>query len=95
MAEGQSKKLVNIFDKLGMIENFGTEIPWTFDAYKNEEKQPVFEATENFFYVTLPNLNYVQNDQINELDLKILKAIHNNPGIKVPEILRNLTNDGN
>ena len=95
MAAGQSKKLVNIFDKLGMIENFGTGIPWTFDTYKNEEKQPVFEATENFFYVTLPNLNYVQNDQINELDLIILKAIHNNPGIKVPEILRNLTNDGN
>lgn len=37
----------------------------------------------------------MQNDQINELDLIILKAIHNNPGIKVPEILRNLTNDGN
>ena len=35
------------------------------------------------------------NDQINELDLIILKAIHNNPGIKVSEILRNLTNDGN
>lgn len=77
------------------MKNFGTGIPRTFDAYKNEGKQPVFEATENFCYVTLPNLNYVKNDQINELDLKILKAIHNNPGIKVPEILRNLTNDGN
>lgn len=97
----RNHKLVNIFDKLGLIENFGTGIPRTFDAYKNEEKQPVFEATENFFYVTLPNLNYSENDQINdqindrinELDLIILKAIHNNPGIKVPEILRNLTND--
>ena len=29
------------------------------------------------------------------MDLIILKAIHNNPGIKVSEILRNLTNDGN
>lgn len=93
----RNHKLVNIFDKLGLIKNFGTGIPRTFDAYKNEEKQPVFEATENFFYVTLPNLNYSENDQINdrinELDLIILKAIHNNPGIKVPEILRNLTND--
>lgn len=53
-----------------MDENFGTGIPRTFDAYKNEEKQPVFEATENFFCVTLPNLNYLENDQINELDLK-------------------------
>lgn len=53
----------------------------------------MFEATENFFYVTLPNLNYLENNQINELDLRILKAIYNNPGIKVPEILRNLRND--
>ena len=29
------------------------------------------------------------------MDLKILKVIHNNPRIKVSEILQNLTNDGN
>lgn len=85
----RNHKLVNIFDKLGLIENFVKGIPRTFDAYKNEEKQPVFEATENFFYVTFPNLNYLENDQINELDLKILKAIHSNPEIKVSEILKN------
>ena len=83
----------------GIRQHYSTGIPRTFDAYKNEEKQPRFEATENFFYVTLPNLNYAQNDQINdqinELDLIILKEIHNNPGIKVLEILRNLTHDGN
>ena len=28
------------------------------------------------------------------MDLKILKVIHNNPRIKVSEILQNLTNDG-
>ena len=59
-------KLVNIFDKLRLIENFGTGIPRTFDAYKNELKQSVFEATQNFFYVTLLNLNYLENDQIND-----------------------------
>ena len=89
--------LVNIFDKLGLIENFGTGIPRTFDAYKNEERQPVFEATENFFYVILPNLNYSNNDQINdqinELDLQILKIIYNNPGIKVLGISQNLSSD--
>lgn len=37
----------------------------------------------------------MENDQINELDLKILKAIYSNPGIKVSEILQNLINDGN
>ena len=93
----RNHKLVNIFDKLGLIENFGTGIPRTFDAYKNEERQPVFEATENFFYVILPNLNYSNNDQINdqinELDLQILKIIYNNPGIKVLGISQNLSSD--
>lgn len=94
----RNHKLVNIFDKLGLIENFGTGIPRTFDAYKYEERQPIFEATENFFYVTLPNLNYMDddqiNDQINELDLKILNIIYTNPGIKVLSIKeRLLAND--
>lgn len=41
-------KLVNIFDKLDLIENFGTGIPRTLDAYKGEKRQPVFEAAEIF-----------------------------------------------
>ena len=57
----------------------------------------MFEATENFFYVILPNLNYSNNDQINdqinELDLQILKIIYNNPGIKVLGISQNLSSD--
>lgn len=86
----RNHKLVNIFDKLGLIENSGTGIPRTFDAYRNEERQPIFEATENFFYVTLPNLNYVDSDQINDLDLKILNIIYTNPGIKVLAIQERL-----
>lgn len=42
----------------------------------------MFEVMENFFYVTLPNLNYLENDQINELDLKILSIIYTNPELK-------------
>lgn len=86
--------LVSIFDKLGLIENFGTGIPRTMDAYKDTDRKPVFEATDNFFYVTLPNLNYHEadqlkapvNNQIKDRDLSILKVIHDNPGIKVSEI---------
>lgn len=47
----RNHRLVNIFDKLGLIENFGTGIPRTLDAYANEQRKPLFEATENFFYV--------------------------------------------
>ncbi|WP_270639864.1 ATP-binding protein [Longibaculum muris] len=93
----RNHKLVNIFDKLGLIENFGTGIPRTLDAYANEQRKPLFEATENFFYVTLPNLNYKVDDQINdqihdqinELDLVILQTIFNHPGIKASEIKKN------
>ena len=61
----RNHKLVNIFDKLRLIENFGIGILRTFYAYKDEKRRPIFEATENFFYVTLPNLNYLDDDQIN------------------------------
>lgn len=96
----RNRKLVNVFDKLGLIENFGTGIPRTLDAYAKEERKPIFEATENFFYVTLPNLNYVDvdqiydqiNDQINDFDLTILQIIFENPGIKVPAIHDKLLN---
>lgn len=87
----RNHKLVNIFDKLGFIENFGTGIPRTLDAYANEQRKPLFEATDNFFYVTLPNLNYASDDQINELDLAILQVIYHNPGVKVPAIYNELS----
>ena len=54
----------------------------------------MFEATENLFYVTLPNLNYKEddqiNDQINDLDLAILQIIFKYPGIKVSSIKEEL-----
>lgn len=87
----RNHKLVNIFDKLRLIENFGIGILRTFDAYKDEKRRPIFEATENFFYVTLPNLNYLDDDRINELDLKILNIIYINPGIKVLAIQERLS----
>ena len=97
----RNRKLVNVFDKLGLIENFGTGIPRTLDAYAKEERKPIFEATDNYFYVTLPNLNYTGydqindkiNDQINNFDLAILQIIFENPGIKVPTIQNKLLND--
>ncbi|MGX8835172.1 ATP-binding protein [Amedibacillus sp. YH-ame6] len=94
----RNDKLVHVFDKLGLIENFGTGIPRTLLAYENERVQPNFETSDNFFSVVLPNLNGIKNDQINDeindeindkindLDLEVLKVISHNPGIKVPDI---------
>ena len=88
----RNPKLVHILDKLGLVENFGTGIPRTIEAYANTGKEPIFEASDNFFYVTLPNLNYTDeiNDNISDLGLEILKLIKSKPGVKVPEIVDTL-----
>lgn len=45
----RNPRLVHVFDKLGMIENFGTGIPRTIESYKNYDVKPEFKATEKFF----------------------------------------------
>lgn len=102
----RNHKLVNVFYKLGLIENFGTGIPRTLDAYANETKKPEFEASDNFFYVTLPNLNYKEEEtkedeshktldrSLSEMDLMILEVIAQNPGIKVSGIQEEMKKKG-
>ena len=56
-------------------------------------------TTENFFFVTLPNINYLKNesttdpitDPITDLGLEIMKALKLNPGIstiKLTELIQ-------
>lgn len=93
----RNTRLVHLLDKLGFIENFGTGIPKTLDAYSKFNKKPEFFDSENFFMVYLPNLNYSDqiNDQINDaisdLGLPILRFIKENPGTKVPNIYKELS----
>lgn len=82
----RNPRLVHVFDKLGMIENFGTGIPRTIESYKNYDVKPEFKATEYFFFVTLPNINYASNDSINDIGLEILKTVSKSPGISDPKI---------
>ena len=69
------------------------------ESYKNYGVKPEFKATENFFFVTLPNVNYLKNDSItdpitdpiSDLGLEIMKALKLNPGIntiKLSEIIQ-------
>ena len=89
---------VHVFDKQGMIENFGTGIPRTIYSYNNYDVKPEFKATENFFIVTLPNLNYIENesinDQINDLGLAILQILNVKPGLRIPELILEIENNG-
>ena len=82
----RNPRLVNVFNKLHLIENFGTGIPRTLQSYEGYEVKPEFRASENFFIVTLPNVNYSQNESINDLGLGILRIIKENPGINAPFI---------
>lgn len=95
----RNPRLVNVFDKLGLIENFGTGIPRTLQSYAGYDVKPEFKASENSFIVTLLNVNYhragLKADSLNnsgsrpldELGLGILKLIRNNPGINAPSIV--------
>lgn len=74
---------------------YGTGIPRTIEAYKDYPDEPFFEATENFFIVTLPNVIRSKNDRINDrisdLGLEILKSISENPGINAAELVIKLS----
>ena len=90
----RNPRLVHIFDKLGFIENFDTGIPRTIETYAGYDILPEFKDTGNFFIVTLPNINYFNNDlingQINDPGLEILKTIKLSPGINVPGLYERL-----
>ena len=62
----RNPRLVNVFDKLHLIENFGTGIPRTLQSYEAYDVKPEFKASENFFIVTLPNVNYYLIDPISD-----------------------------
>lgn len=68
------------------------------DSYNNYDVKPEFKATENFFIVTLPNLNYIENesinDQINDLGLAILQILNVKPGLRIPELILEIENNG-
>ena len=103
----RNERLVHLLDKLGLIENYGTGIPRTLNAYKGTGKEPEFYDSENFFIVYLPNLNYNDeindkindeindkiNDEINDLGLSIIRTVKSNPGIKANKIYEILSAD--
>lgn len=90
-------------NKLNYIENFGTGIPRILESYANSKQKPVFEPSENFFILKLPNLNYVDPandpandpiyDELNDFELAIMRIIKNNPGLNAPKILEILSHD--
>lgn len=92
--------LVNILNKLHYIENYGTGILRILEAYRDYNRKPEFSVGENYFILYLPNKNYVDivndpvNDSIdivdnnlNDIDLLIVRTISNNPGLNAKQLL--------
>ncbi len=79
-------------DKLGLIEYFEMGIPKILEAYKEFDVKAEFKNSGDFFMVTLPNVNYSDDDQlkaikindnIDDLDLEILRLIRAISGIDI------------
>ncbi len=54
----RNEKLANIFYCLEFIEAYGTGVRKIMDAYKDFERKPAFEVSDNAFRIILPNCNY-------------------------------------
>lgn len=61
ISSSRNPNLANIFYRLGYVESFGTGIGRIMDSYEQYDKKPIFDATENTFSITLPNMNYQEN----------------------------------
>ena len=61
----RNKKLAEIFRRLGKVEAFGYGIPTIESSYKNTSAKPLFDAAPGVFKVTLKNLNYLKDRNIN------------------------------
>ncbi len=60
VSSSRNPNLANIFYRFGYVESFGTGIGRIMDSYAKYDKKPIFEATENIFSITLPNMNYIE-----------------------------------
>lgn len=96
--------IVNIFNKLGIIENYGTGIERMFESYTPYNLKPFIDSSNSFFVVKLANVNYGvnQNDTQNEtqnetqketqksIEYEIINIIKNNNNITRKEIAEKL-----
>lgn len=65
ISESRNPNLANIFYRLKYVESFGTGIGRMVESYQNYDKKPLLLSTPNLFKVTLYNINYKKNSEIN------------------------------
>lgn len=54
----RNQRLADVFYRLRLIEAYGTGIMKINECYAEYDIEPIFEATDNAFKLTLPNVNY-------------------------------------
>lgn len=64
----RNPNLVYVLNKFNFIENYATGLKKILFAYNTYSIKPKIETTDNFFIVTLPNVNYDENsnDTLND-----------------------------
>lgn len=65
----------NIFFRLNIIESFGTGIRRIRNAYKNSDKKPIFNISENYIEVKLPIISNI--DSLSEDEKEVYSALEN------------------
>ncbi len=63
ISETRNPNLANIFYRLKYVESFGTGIERIIESYKEYDKKPIFQNTDNSFKVTLYNVNYTEIEE--------------------------------
>ncbi len=56
----RNQKLANVFYRLKLIEAYGTGIMKINECYADSAVKPKLEVTDNAFKITLPNINFAQ-----------------------------------
>lgn len=86
--------IVKIFMRLNYIENYGTGLKRINEAYKDFKVTPNFFVTNDYFRVTLPNINYeyktktnLQSNRHDDSKLKIKRAIKKEKKKSTEELL--------
>ncbi|QIW62064.1 ATP-binding protein [Mycoplasmopsis gallinacea] len=94
----RNKIIVNVLDKIGLIENYATGVRKIFEGYEGFEKQPTYYISENGISLTLFNRNYDESQKkpnnINDLEElkklerseKIIFLMKENPRITIDEM---------
>ena len=62
----RNPNLVHVLNKFNFIENYATGIKKIIEAYEKYDEKPIFNPTDNFFIVTLPNVNKRDNGGLND-----------------------------